>query len=555
MSSCRWDGFDQPLKNLVALRCTCQGLNVASLIGIHCEGQLKIRLWQHALRLVWPLGNFQAGAGKQISKPSLFKLLRIVKSVEIEMPNGQGLLADGMASFVWFNHRVSGTFDAAFNAQSQQQMTHKSGLSCAQIADQFDVGVLQGRQLRQNLCESTRGSFIRPKPLRCDILLRSSYNRWVNTAHQSLSMATPSGPLDASALWSELQSAARELGFSQIGVTGVNLSEAEPGLEAWLTAGFHGSMNYMASHGLKRARPAELVPGTVSVITVRMDYLPGNVQNLTADAAWQELEQPQKGVVSVYARGRDYHKVLRSRLQKLQDRMAQMLGPFGHRVFTDSAPVMEAELAVRSGQGWRGKNTLVLQRDAGSFFFLGELFVDMALPQTEAVSEHCGSCTACMDVCPTQAIVAPYQLDARRCISYLTIEHAGPIPLEFRALIGNRIYGCDDCQWICPWNKFAKRSPLPDFEARDALMSPSLVDLLNWDEPTFLRMTEGSAIRRIGHARWLRNVALAAGNALSKPDQLSVSEKQALVQALKRWEGHSDPVVQEQVSWSLQQVG
>ncbi len=363
----------------------------------------------------------------------------------------------------------------------------------------------------------------------------------------------PLGPLDPSALWSELQTAARELGFSQIGVTGVNLSEAEPGLEAWLAAGFHGSMNYMASHGLKRARPAELVPGTVSVITVRMDYLPGNVQNLTADTAWQELKQPQKGVVSVYARGRDYHKVLRSRLQKLQDRMAQLLGPFGHRVFTDSAPVMEAELAVRSGQGWRGKNTLVLQRDAGSFFFLGELFVDLALPFTEAVSDHCGSCTACIDVCPTQAIVAPYQLDARRCISYLTIEHAGPIPLEFRSLIGNRIYGCDDCQWICPWNKFAQRSPLPDFAARDGFVSPSLVDLLSWDEATFLRMTEGSAIRRIGHTRWLRNVALAAGNALANSAHLSVSEKQALVQGLKLWEGHSDPVVQEQVVWSLAQ--
>ena len=361
--------------------------------------------------------------------------------------------------------------------------------------------------------------------------------------------------MDASALWSELQTAARELGFSQIGVTGVNLSEAEPGLEAWLAAGFHGSMNYMASHGLKRARPAELVPGTVSIITVRMDYLPGNVQHLGADVAWQELEQPQKGVVSVYARGRDYHKVLRSRLQKLQERMAQILGPFGHRVFTDSAPVMEAELAVRSGQGWRGKNTLVLQRDAGSFFFLGELFVDLKLPLSQPVSEHCGSCTACIDVCPTQAIVAPYKLDARRCISYLTIEHAGPIPHEFRPLIGNRIYGCDDCQWICPWNKFAKRSPLPDFEARDPLIAPSLADLLNWDEPTFLRMTEGSAIRRIGHVRWLRNVALAAGNALSKSKHLLEVEKQALIQGLQRWQSHPDPVVQEQVSWSLQQVG
>ena len=302
--------------------------------------------------------------------------------------------------------------------------------------------------------------------------------------------------MDASALWSELQTAARKLGFSQIGVTGVNLSEAEPGLEAWLAAGFHGSMNYMASHGLKRARPAELVPGTVSVITVRMDYLPGNLQNLSAEAAWQDLEQVQQGVVSVYARGRDYHKVLRSRLQKLQERMATLLGPFGHRVFTDSAPVMEAELAVRSGQGWRGKNTLVLQRDAGSFFFLGELFVDLALPLTEPVSDHCGSCTACIDVCPTQAIVAPYQLDARRCISYLTIEHAGPIPTELRTLIGNRIYGCDDCQWACPWNKYAKKSPLPDFDAREALTEPELADLLAWDEPTFLRLTECSAIGR-----------------------------------------------------------
>jgi epoxyqueuosine reductase len=360
--------------------------------------------------------------------------------------------------------------------------------------------------------------------------------------------------VDTVALWPELQTAARDLGFSQIGVTGVNLSDAEPGLEAWLAAGFHGSMNYMASHGLKRARPAELVPGTVSVITVRMDYLPGNVQNLSAETAWQDLEQTQQGVVSVYARGRDYHKVLRSRLQKLQERMAELLGPFGHRVFTDSAPVMEAELGVRSGQGWRGKNTLVLQRDAGSFFFLGELFVDMTLPFSEPVTDHCGSCTACIDVCPTQAIVAPYQLDARRCISYLTIESAESIPLEFRSLIGNRIYGCDDCQWACPWNKFAKRSPLPDFEARDALTEPKLVDLLAWDEPTFLRMTEGSAIRRIGHVRWLRNVALAVGNALAGSSNLSVPEKQAMIQALQRWQSHADPVVQEQVAWSLQQA-
>ncbi len=350
-----------------------------------------------------------------------------------------------------------------------------------------------------------------------------------------------------------MQKAALALGFSQIGVTGVNLSDAEPGLKAWLNAGFHGNMNYMASHGLKRARPAELVPGTVSVITLRMDYLPSNLPQLSVESEANALNQASQGVVSVYARGRDYHKVLRHRLQKLQAQMADWVGPFGHRVFTDSAPVMEAELAVKSGQGWRGKNTLVLQREAGSFFFLGEIFIDFALPQTESLTSHCGTCTACLDLCPTQAIVAPYQLDARRCISYLTIEHAGEIPLELRPLIGNRIYGCDDCQWACPWNKYAQRSSLPDFDAREAFTEPQLLELLQWDESTFLMKTEGSAIRRIGHARWLRNVALAAGNALALGQSLNESEALDLRRALERWQDHPDPVVQEQVAWSLAQ--
>lgn len=350
-----------------------------------------------------------------------------------------------------------------------------------------------------------------------------------------------------------MQKAALALGFSQIGVTGVNLSDAEPGLKAWLAAGFHGNMNYMASHGLKRARPAELVPGTVSVITLRMDYLPSNLPQLSVESEANALNQASQGLVSVYARGRDYHKVLRNRLQKLQAQMADWVGPFGHRVFTDSAPVMEAELAVRSGQGWRGKNTLVLQREAGSFFFLGEIFIDFALPQTESLTSHCGTCTACLDLCPTQAIVAPYQLDARRCISYLTIEHAGEIPLELRPLIGNRIYGCDDCQWACPWNKYAQRSSLPDFDAREAFTEPQLLELLQWDESTFLMKTEGSAIRRIGHARWLRNVALAAGNALALGQSLNESEALDLRRALERWQDHPDPVVQEQVAWSLAQ--
>jgi len=382
----------------------------------------------------------------------------------------------------------------------------------------------------------------------------------VNTTHHSLSDSAKPRAVNHAALWASLQQAAHELGFSQIGVTGVNLSDAEPGLLAWLEAGFHGSMNYMASHGLKRARPAELVPGTVSVITARLNYLPRNQATLSPELEMLALQRPQQGVVSVYARGRDYHKVVRSRLQLLQKKLANILGPFGHRVFTDSAPVMEAELSVRSGQGWRGKNTLVLNRDAGSFFFLGELFVDVALEATPDTSGHCGSCTACLDLCPTQAIVAPYQLDARRCISYLTIEHAGPIPQELRPLIGNRIYGCDDCQSVCPWNKYAQRSTLPDFDAREHLVSPQLTDLLSWDEATFLKNTEGSAIRRIGHARWLRNVALAAGNALAidpqKPAAAALTDEESLqlMHALEPWLSHPDPVVQEQVQWSMKQA-
>ena len=356
--------------------------------------------------------------------------------------------------------------------------------------------------------------------------------------------------IDPLVLWPQVQTWALELGFSQIGVTGVDLSTAEEGLQAWLNAGFHGSMAYMASHGMKRARPTELVSGTVSVITARMDYLP-----LKAPLDWVNQEmaraaRPSEAVVSLYARGRDYHKVLRHRLQLLQTKLAQAIGPFGHRVFTDSAPVLEAELACRSGLGWRGKNTLVLQREAGSMFFLGELFVDFSLPQSDAVTPHCGQCTACIDLCPTKAIVGPQRLDARRCISYLTIEHAGPIPHEFRPLIGNRIYGCDECQLVCPWNKYAQRSPLPDFDSRPALVGADLAELLSWSEDEFLHRTEGSAIRRIGHARWLRNVALAAGNALPS---LSPQETTALKAVLQSLLTHHDEVVREQADWSLQQ--
>jgi epoxyqueuosine reductase len=381
-------------------------------------------------------------------------------------------------------------------------------------------------------------------------------------------MAGSSQAHDPADLLANVRQWATELGFSQIGVADVDLSSAEPGLLSWLDQGFHGEMHYMASHGLKRARPAELVPGTVRVITARMDYLPASVPSGWQAVEWDRMAQPHAAAVSVYARGRDYHKVLRNRLQKLADRIALAVGPFGHRVFTDSAPVLEVELASRSGVGWRGKHTLLLSRQAGSTFFLGEIFVDLPLPLTEPESAHCGSCRACIDVCPTQAIVAEGVVDARRCISYLTIELAGPIPTEMRPLIGNRIYGCDDCQLTCPWNKFAQRAVVPDFDVRPALSQPTLVQLWQWDEATFLRLTEGSAIRRIGFARWQRNIAVGMGNALAAwreqgtalPDEAQV-QREAIVSALTAWQAQppimdaaGQTLVAEHVAWALAQL-
>jgi len=351
--------------------------------------------------------------------------------------------------------------------------------------------------------------------------------------------------VSSSQLVPQIRGWARELGFSQIGVAGVDLSAAEPGLMQWLAEGFHGEMHYMAAHGLRRARPAELVPGTVSVITARMDYLPRATPPGWQAVEFDRLTRAREAIVSVYARGRDYHKVLRARLQKLSERIAGAVGPFGHRVFTDSAPVLEAELARRSGQGWRGKHTLVLSREAGSMFFLGEIYLDMALAPTQPVTAHCGSCQACMDVCPTQAIIAPHRVDARRCISYLTIEHGGPIPEELRPLMGNRIYGCDDCQLICPWNKYAQASSLPDFDARAPLVGQQLVQLFAWDEATFLRQTEGGPIRRIGHERWLRNIAVALGNALR-----ATGDERLRAALLARADDPS-ALVREHVAWAL----
>lgn len=338
------------------------------------------------------------------------------------------------------------------------------------------------------------------------------------------------------------------LGFSALRVTDIDLSLAESRLQQWLAAGFHGEMRFMTEHGSKRTHPEQLVPGTVRVISARMDYLPS-----TAADDWREDEQrrladPDAAVISVYARGRDYHKVLRLRLQRLAEQIAEAVGPTGYRVFTDSAPVMEVELAQKAGLGWRGKHTLLLHRDAGSMFFLGEIYTDLPLPVDQPIATHCGECTACIDVCPTRAIVAPYRLDARRCISYLTIELRESIPLNLRPLMGNRIYGCDDCQLICPWNKFAQRSPLPDFEVRDGLDHATLVDLFRWTEQEFDRRLAGNPIRRIGHVRWLRNIAVALGNAATQRPGDRV-----IVSALRERQSHPSALVREHVTWALDQ--
>ena len=346
---------------------------------------------------------------------------------------------------------------------------------------------------------------------------------------------------------------AASLGFSQIGVADVDLSSAEPGLLAWLAAGFHGGMGYMAAHGLKRARPAELVPGTVRVITARMDYLPRATQGDWQALEWRRLADPGLATVSLYARGRDYHKVLRARLQSLADQVGAAVGPFGHRVFTDSGPVLEVELASRSGLGWRGKHTLTLAREAGSTFFLGEILVDLALPLTAPVAGHCGSCSACIAVCPTQAIVAPYRLDARRCISYLTIEHDGPIPEDLRPLLGNRIYGCDDCQLACPWNKYAQPAVLADFDARASWADATVLALWLWNEASFLARTEGSPIRRIGFERWRRNLAVALGNALGG-GRLPPATQTEVRAALGAARASAGALVGEHIDWALAQA-
>lgn len=352
--------------------------------------------------------------------------------------------------------------------------------------------------------------------------------------------------LEPETLKARIRDWAEELGFQQLGVSDIKLDAAEQHLLDWLAKGYHGEMDYMQRHGTRRSRPAELQDGTLSIISVRMDYLPQDMH-----AAEAVLDDPHKAYVSRYALGRDYHKLMRGRLQTLYERIAEAIGSFGYRVFVDSAPVLEKAIAEKAGLGWIGKHSNIINKERGSWFFLGEIYTDLPLSPDRAAENHCGSCSACIDICPTDAIVAPYQVDARRCISYLTIELRGSIPEEFRPLLGNRIYGCDDCQLVCPWNRFAHLSEEADFQPRHRLDEADLIELFQWTEEQFLERLQGSAIRRIGYACWLRNIAVALGNALGKASESA--QRTALLTALKARRDDPSPLVREHVAWALQQ--
>jgi epoxyqueuosine reductase len=351
---------------------------------------------------------------------------------------------------------------------------------------------------------------------------------------------TPTDPKTLATLAAQIKQWGLELGFQQVGIADTDLSQAETHLDRWLSNNFHGKMEYMQRHGHKRSRPALLHPETTRVISVRMDYLPES-----SDKIHSSLDNPLSAYISRYALGRDYHKLMRNRLQKLTDRIQNEIADFSYRVFVDSAPVLEKALAEKAGLGWIGKHSNVINRKAGSWFFLGEIYTDLLLPIDKPAAAHCGDCRACLDICPTQAIVAPYQVDARRCVSYLTIELHGSIPEDLRPLIGNRIYGCDDCQLICPWNRFAKLTGEKDFNPRHRLDTQELLDVFAWTEQDFLNKTEGSAIRRIGYERWLRNIAVALGNA---------PKSDLIIEALKAKLQHPSMIVKEHVNWALKQL-
>lgn len=413
--------------------------------------------------------------------------------------------------------------------QRTEQRAHQRGLARAQVAAQKNNHA--GTQCPRQFCrQAGGGGFVGQFDGYSDII------KYMQNATPQFP-AAPQSP-DYAALAARIKEWGKALGFQAVGISGTDLADAEARLAEWLAHGYHGAMDYMSKHGTKRARPAELISGTQRVISLRMNYSPPHA----ADSC-KVLHDGERAFISRYALGRDYHKVLRSRLEQLARKIRAETGEFNYRVFTDSAPVMEVELASKANLGWRGKHTLLLSREHGSWFFLGEIYTDLPLPVDTPDTDHCGTCARCIAICPTRAIVAPYRLDARRCISYLTIEFKGSIPLELRPLIGNRIYGCDDCQLICPWNRFAKKTAEPDFTVRHGLDNIRLTELFAWEETTFVERFSGSAIYRIGHEQWLRNLAVALGNAPRSAEAIAALQSRAQ---------HASALVREHVAWALQ---
>ncbi len=510
------------------------------------ERERKIGRGQHAGYSLGPFDDADAVVAEAFGKPCGLPFDGIVESIKIKV------IKVYARKRVMFNQSEGRAFDRAAPTQCPQRAANERRLAGAQLARDRDDHATAHRardrcaRSRRRRCvgkfefQSHRGDDTRSG--RNKIAAKrgaASFDRLARMTSPSTLQPTPVDTTrDWAALARQIAAWGRELGFQEIGIADTDLSAEEAKLVEWLAAGRHGAMDYMARHGVTRARPGALVPGTIRVISARHDYWPAAAR----DAA-ETLADPHAAYVSRYALGRDYHKVLRRRLQQLVDRIAAFAGEFRHRIFTDSAPVLEVALAAKSGLGWRGKHTLLLHRQAGSYFFLGEIYTDLPLPVTPPATAHCGTCSACLAACPTGAIVAPYELDARRCISYLTIELPGSIPLEFRRAIGNRVYGCDDCQLACPWNKHAQPATEADFASvRNGLDRASLVGLFAWSEAEFDKRMEGSAIRRIGHERWLRNLAVGLGNA---------PYGETVVAALSARADDPSPLVREHVAWAL----
>jgi epoxyqueuosine reductase len=494
------------------------------------QGEADIRRRNMRSAVLAPFDQQQMPRQQVFGYPEALELIGGAQAIQVRMDAGQP------RQRVDLEQGVGGTSDAPAYPQAMQQAARAAGLASTEFAIEVhhhDTGTRAGERLAERTAQHVGRSGVGQGEVQAEL-------RWAaGSILKKPIRPEPMSPTERQQLVDDIRRWGQELGFAGIGIANLELGDDEAHLRDWLGKGFHGELGYMARHGARRTCPGLLVPGTVSCISARLDYWPAQAADAQATLANAEL-----GYVSRYALGRDYHKVMRKRLAKLGKRIEAAIGSFGHRVFCDSAPVMEKALARNAGLGWIGKHTNLIHRDAGSYFFLGEIYLDVELPLGTPASAHCGTCSACMPACPTGAIVAPYRVDARRCISYLTIELKGAIPTEFRRAIGNRIYGCDDCQLVCPWNKFARPVADGDFSPRHGLDRSGLVELFQWSEAQFLERTAGSAIRRIGYERWLRNIAVALGNA---------PRSAAVITALKSRANHPSALVQEHVRWALDQ--